>query len=303
MIDKDVFYNNTKHLPDAVRCAAMAVRGLILENKRLLWQDWQERQADDGEAGPVLHHCAVAARTFYCLAGGEDAGWRLRVVPRSAWEHGPYYYVEHPVTGTIVNVSSTVPVRDIPFEKAVSSEFEETESVQATVLKLKHDASRDGYVEAAGRWAYEQSAALEFSPALPESLPIVLAPEVVAGLSAAAKEDAEEKEREVVRQSQRAVDKTIRQFLKSVKAKDIRIRRIGHTTYTWLYEQDIVPGDTGSDLRWEIRHVGNQIHMGVFDIKPFFRVLQGPFDLKKLKDGQKSILDEMDVDASVGALS
>jgi hypothetical protein len=270
---------------------ALAVRTGLLLNKQILWQDWQERVADEGEAGPVIHHCAVAAKTFYCMAGGADAGWRLRCIPKAAWAHGPYYYVEHPASGKIVNVSAETPVRDIPFEKAVPVEFKDTESVRAAVLKLSSDEDRAMTWEPAARWAYQQSADMDFDTSKPEPLPIIAAPVAEEHVA----EAAAEKERTV--QGQRAIDKAIRQFLKEIKAPDIRIRRIGHTTYTWLHELDITPGDTGSDLRWEIRHVGNQIHMGIFDIKPFFRVLQGPFDVKKLKDARKNILDEMDADA------
>lgn len=98
-------------------------------------------------------------------------------------------------------------------------------------------------------------------------------------------------------QSQREIDKIIRSFLKRIKAKDIRFRRIGYTTYTWLHEQEPVPSDTASDVRWEIKLAAQQIHMGINDIKPFFRVVSGPFDVAKLVDVRRELLDEMDRDA------
>ena len=99
------------------------------------------------------------------------------------------------------------------------------------------------------------------------------------------------------RQGQREIDKVIRKFLKQIKAQNIRIRRVGHTTYSWKHPIDPEPGDTGSDVRWEIKLAASQIHMGVYDIKPFFRIVSGPFDVKKLIDVRKDILDEMDADA------
>jgi hypothetical protein len=99
------------------------------------------------------------------------------------------------------------------------------------------------------------------------------------------------------RQGQREIDRVIRKFLKQIKAQDIRIRRVGHTTYSWKHPIDPEPSDTGSDVRWEIKLAGQQIHMGVYDIKPFYRVVSGPFDVEKLVEVRKNILDEMDTDA------
>ena len=99
------------------------------------------------------------------------------------------------------------------------------------------------------------------------------------------------------RQSQRAADRIIREFLKQIKAQDIRIRRIGHTTYSWKHPIDPEPSDTGSDVRWEIKLSASQIHMGVYDIKPFYRVVGGPFTVEKLTQVRKNILDEMAADA------
>lgn len=101
------------------------------------------------------------------------------------------------------------------------------------------------------------------------------------------------------RQTQREVDRIIREFLVNIKAKEVRLRRVGHTTYTWLHEIEPIPHDTGSDLRWEIRMSGLQIHMGIYDIKPFFRVLSGPFTPEGLKKVWQDIQDEMDRDAGL----
>lgn len=98
-------------------------------------------------------------------------------------------------------------------------------------------------------------------------------------------------------QGQRQIDKIIRKFLERIKAKDIRYRRIGHTTYTWLHEQDPEPGDTGSDVRWEIKVTGLQLNMGIYDIKPFFMVVSTPISVEKLIEVRKKILEEMKTDA------
>jgi len=102
------------------------------------------------------------------------------------------------------------------------------------------------------------------------------------------------------RQGQRQIDRIIREFLKRIKADDIRIRRVGHTTYSWKHPIDPEPSDTGSDVRWEIKLAGSQIHMGVYDIKPFYRVVSGPFEVEKLVEVRKNILAEMDADAGEG---
>lgn len=98
-------------------------------------------------------------------------------------------------------------------------------------------------------------------------------------------------------QGQREIDLIIRKFLGKIKAQNIRYRRVGHTTYTWLHEQEPEPGDTGSDVRWEIKVTGLQINMGVYDIKPFFRVVSTPISVEKLVEVRKTILAEMKTDA------
>lgn len=102
------------------------------------------------------------------------------------------------------------------------------------------------------------------------------------------------------RQGQREIDRIIRKFLKRINADDIRIRRVGHTTYSWKHPVDPEPSDTGSDVRWEIKLAGAQMHMGVYDIKPFYRVVSGPFEVEKLVEVRKNILSEMDTDAGEG---
>lgn len=98
-------------------------------------------------------------------------------------------------------------------------------------------------------------------------------------------------------QGQREIDLIVRRFLLKIKAQDIRIRRVGPVTYTWKHVTDPLPGDTGSDVRWEIKTSGLNIHMGCYDIKPFFRVLSGPFDIEKLFGVYQQLRREMDLDA------
>jgi len=101
------------------------------------------------------------------------------------------------------------------------------------------------------------------------------------------------------RQSQREIDKVVRKFLAQVKARDIRVRRIGPTMYTWKHEQGTEYDDTGSDVRWELKVTGGQIQIGCFDIKPFFKVLQGIVDAQLLVRTRKDIIKEMDDDARI----
>ncbi len=114
----------------------------------------------------------------------------------------------------------------------------------------------------------------------------------VPGLVTAAKEEEPPKP-----QSQREIDKEIRFFLNGIKAKDVHIRRTGEVRYTWLHPVDLDIGDTGSDLRWEIRQQGAQIQIGTFDIKPFYQILQGPFDVAKLRKAYKKLLKDATEDA------
>jgi hypothetical protein len=99
------------------------------------------------------------------------------------------------------------------------------------------------------------------------------------------------------RQSQREVDKVIRKFLSQIKARDIRVRRIGPVHYTWLHDTGTEYDDTGSDVRWEMKVTGNLIQLGCFDIKPFFRVIQGIVDAQLLVRTRKEIVKEMNEDA------
>ena len=100
-----------------------------------------------------------------------------------------------------------------------------------------------------------------------------------------------------VPQTQRAIDRQIRMFLIEIRARDIRYRRVGHTTYSWLHEQTPEPMDAWSDVRWEIKVTAQQISLGVYDIKPFFRIIATPVDVPKLKSVWTELQNEMKQDA------
>lgn len=122
--------------------------------------------------------------------------------------------------------------------------------------------------------------------------------EDVPGMATAAAKGVKVEASEPARQqSQREIDKEVRFFLNGIKAKDVHIRRTGEVRYTWLHPVDLDIGDTGSDLRWEIRQQGAQIQIGTFDIKPFYQIIQGPFDVAKLRKAYKKLLKDATEDA------
>lgn len=81
------------------------------------------KKAETPGCDPTTGHCVAAASAFWYLAGGTDAGWRMRVLTSAEWPEGlpdgeSHYFVVHAPTGLIVDPTASQFKKTPPYAKA-----------------------------------------------------------------------------------------------------------------------------------------------------------------------------------------
>jgi hypothetical protein len=83
----------------------------------LLRPEWAVRAV--ASCNPLTGQCVNASGAFWYLVGGTASGWRYRRITAAVWpEGGPHYFLEHPTTGLLLDLTAGQFSGRIPYELA-----------------------------------------------------------------------------------------------------------------------------------------------------------------------------------------